>query len=288
MDYVQSIISLYEENYDLTVYLVDKNGLVQSSTDVEFIEEYNVFNDFDAEISNQIIAEKENLLTLDNRNHSNYIITRYIDDLDWYIIVQKDVNVFAKFFIDYFWISLIMIIVILSVVSYIIILTINQYQNRIYNLANTDYLTMLLNRRGFMGYIDKVKENHQAILLFMIDIDGFKHINDEYGHSYGDEILKQIAKILNKAVDDVGKLSRWGGDEFIGCLIGESKENKEILVSLIDLISSDESLKTKNITISIGYTYTDFSDNFDVTLNHIDEALYEAKEKGGNVAVVKK
>lgn len=287
MNYVQNILSIYEENYNLQVYLIDKTGEIQSSTDIDLIEQKNIFDDYGEDISAQIIDETEVLLTLNN-NNSNYIITRYIDDLDWYIIVQKDVNVFARFFIDYFWVSLIMIVLVLTVVSNIIIITINQYQKRIYRLANTDHLTLLLNRRGFTEAISNVKLNKEWTLLFMIDVDGFKLVNDEFGHTFGDEILRYLGSLLNNEVKAYGEISRWGGDEFIGYLLGDKETTEPIILGLTNKIKYDDFLKDKAITISIGYTYTDFSESFDVTLNHIDKALYEAKEKGGNTAVFKK
>ncbi len=287
MNYVQNILSIYEDNYNLEVFLINKEGIIQSSTDVDLIEQKNIFDDFGSDISTQILGETDALLTLSN-NNSDYIITRYIDDLDWYIIVQKNVNVFARFFIDYFWLSLIMIILVLTVVSNIIIITINQYQRRIYGLANTDYLTLLLNRRGFTESIEHIKQNKELILLFMIDVDGFKYVNDEFGHTFGDDILRYLGILLKKEVQGLGEISRWGGDEFIGYLSGNKEVTEPIILDLTNKIKNDDFLKDKSITISIGYTYTDFSESFDITLNHIDKALYEAKEKGGNTTVFKK
>ncbi len=286
MDYVQSILGFYEENYQLTVYLIDQNGMVQSSTDATLIEDKNIFDDLDPALATQIIDEQDMLLTLDNKQHSDYIITRYIDDLDWYIVVQKDVDVFARFFIDYFWINLIMILLVLSVVTKIVTVTIHQYQRRIYRVANTDYLTNLLNRRGFYESIQEKKTSQAKVLVFMIDVDGFKQINDQYGHAFGDDILKYIADLLQKDINGLGQLSRWGGDEFIGYLDGDKGVVENILNNFVYKIKTDQFLKDKHITISIGYTYTDLSESFDEILNNIDKALYEAKEKGGDIAVI--
>jgi diguanylate cyclase (GGDEF)-like protein len=287
MDYVINIMQDFEQHYDLKIYLVDELGLVQSSTDISLIENKNIIDDFDANLTEEIFANQTDLLTQSTTGDSKYIISRYIDDLNWYVLVEKNTNLFERFFIDYFWLSVIMIVTVLIIVSNIVIFTINNYQKHFNNLAKTDYLTLLLNRRGFIEEIDKLSLGQAKALIFMTDVDGFKQINDQYGHSTGDEVLKYIASVLETEVSKYGKLSRWGGDEFTGVMLGDKSELETGLSQIIQTIQSDHFLQEKKISISIGYSFTDFSVDLDTTLCKVDQALYEAKSKGGNTVVYK-
>lgn len=287
MDYVLSIIQEFEENYYLTVYLIDDTGLIQSSTDVNLIESKNILEDIDSSMKNTIIEDKEALLTQSISRESKYIISRYINDLDWYIVVEKDTNVFARFFLDYFWLSLVMIGVILIAVSNIIIYTVNVYQKRISILARTDYLTNLLNRRGFSEAIEELDSKDKTALVFMTDVDGFKQVNDRFGHSIGDEVLKYIGTLLNDFISPYGKLARWGGDEFTGFMFGDVDQMKDVLSKVTAMVKDDVYLKDKKISLSIGYALTDFSIELDEVLYKVDKALYEAKASGGDKIVYK-
>jgi len=287
MDYVINIIQEFEEHYDLRIYLINDLGLVQSSTDISLIENKNIIDDFDVIFAEKILENQTDLLTLSTTGDSKYVISRYIDDLNWYIVVEKNTNLFERFFLDYFWLSVIMIVAVLTIVSNIVIFTINNYQKHVDNLAKTDYLTLLLNRRGFIEEIDKLSPGQFKALIFMTDVDGFKQINDQYGHSTGDEVLKYIASLLEIEVSKYGKLSRWGGDEFTGVMLGDKAELEAGLLQIIKVFQNDYFLQEKKITISIGYSFTDFSVDLDTTLCKVDQALYEAKSKGGNIIVYK-
>ena len=88
--------------------------------------------------------------------------------------------------------------------------------------ANYDSLTELFNRIAFNKHVEnelllaKIRKDKRAILF--IDIDDFKHYNDNYGHACGDDVLKFIAQTIKNQVLDCGFAGRYGGDEFVICL----------------------------------------------------------------------
>ncbi len=81
--------------------------------------------------------------------------------------------------------------------------------------AEHDYLTGLLNRRGITNTIIENQHSQQPYSLFFLDMDGFKLVNDTYGHAIGDKLLRAIAIRLQESVKFKGLLARFGGDEFI-------------------------------------------------------------------------
>ncbi|MBI9008620.1 MAG: GGDEF domain-containing protein [Tenericutes bacterium] len=205
--------------------------------------------------------------------------------LDWYLVITKDTNILAHFFLDYLYFTIIMVIAVVSTVAYITHLTIKKYQNKIYSLAKTDYLTLLLNRRGFTQEVEEFDSNIKEALIFIIDIDNFKLVNDKYGHSEGDFVLQHLAKLINKEASKYGKLSRWGGDEFTGFMIGQKSVLESVIENILSNVKDDSYLQEKRVTISLGYTYTDFSNTLDEILVESDKSLYEAKKQEGNSAI---
>jgi diguanylate cyclase (GGDEF)-like protein len=285
MAYVKEMLDVFEEGYDLTIYLTEDNGVVQTSTNIEDIETLNVFETLGDDVSSRILSTQDDLVTTNKDNGAKYIISRYIDELDWYLIVTKDTNILAHFFLDYLYASIIMVLIILIIVANIIRLTINKYQDQIYTLAKTDYLTLLLNRRGFNKEVEDFDPSIKEALIFILDIDQFKIINDQFGHSTGDKVLRHLANLINQKVSVYGKLSRWGGDEFTGYMIGERDTLEKVLIDIMETIQSDPYLMEKNVTISLGYTYTDFSETLDQVLTKADHSLYQAKKQQGNAIV---
>ncbi|HKL47694.1 MAG TPA: diguanylate cyclase [Candidatus Izemoplasmatales bacterium] len=279
MEHIQEIMSNFEDEYNLDAYLIDDNGLVQSHSETENIESLNIFTLFDTDLKDDILIDQSTLQTTVT-NDDTYIISRLIDEIDWYLVITKDTNVFSNFLMDYFLATLIMILVVITLVLYIVINSLTKYQKLVFSLAKTDYLTLLLNRRGFSqeyhGY-DKSKE----AMVFITDIDKFKLINDEYGHSKGDELLRRVANIINDEVNKYGKLSRWGGDEFTGFMIGERDILESVLQRIFTMIETDDELSKYNLSISLGYTYSKFDIDLDDVLSKADKALYQAKSKGG-------
>jgi diguanylate cyclase (GGDEF)-like protein len=161
-------------------------------------------------------------------------------------------------------------------------------------LAITDPLTDLFNRRHFETALEKefkrTKRYHSPTSCMMIDIDHFKKINDEYGHHTGDEVLKEIAKIIKTSLREIDTVARWGGEEFIVLLPETTKENafkaaSRILESITGLKFSGVS---RQLTVSIGIaSIPDPSiDSIEKLIQVSDLALYEAKEKGRNRAVI--
>ncbi|NWF99297.1 MAG: diguanylate cyclase [Nitrospirae bacterium] len=157
-------------------------------------------------------------------------------------------------------------------------------------LAITDPLTEIYNRRHFSLIIQKefarTLRYNSPLSCLMVDIDHFKDINDNFGHSAGDIVLKEIAQNIKNCLRKVDTIARWGGEEFVALLPGTKKEDAFIVASRI-LRSISEFKYTginKQITASIGIaTIPELKINSaEKLIDASDIALYKAKNKGRN------
>lgn len=157
------------------------------------------------------------------------------------------------------------------------------------HLAFHDYLTDLPNRLLFNNNIQSLlvdKKSNVNFALLFLDLDGFKTINDTYGHAIGDKLLKIVAKRLLTCVRSSDIVSRLGGDEFAIILTPDIKiEDTKILASrIISEIEHPYSVSGHrlNISISIGIALPPSTDICpDELLSHADTAMYQAKNSGG-------
>ena len=152
--------------------------------------------------------------------------------------------------------------------------------------ASHDTLTGLLNRGAIDNLIDEVckDENIPDWHLIMFDIDDFKLINDQYGHSEGDNALKRVAinliqHVCNRSGVDAG---RWGGEEFMILLSGYTDREAIELAEYIRKQISTRSASAVPFTVSVGVTKHLKSESIAKTINRVDSLLYQAKNQGKN------
>lgn len=146
------------------------------------------------------------------------------------------------------------------------------------SLAKIDDLTGLPNRRRFIGEIEK----YQNGSILLMDLDGFKPVNDTYGHQTGDEILKQVSGRFLKAVPSDSLLARLGGDEFAVLTNVNYEEAMELAMALRATLSYPFNVNGEQIRVdvSIGYVSNDGKSDL---MSRADTAMYQAKK--GQVGV---
>jgi diguanylate cyclase (GGDEF)-like protein len=156
----------------------------------------------------------------------------------------------------------------------------------------TDYLTGLLNKKAITDYAKKaIARKGDVVNLCIIDIDNFKNINDTYGHSYGDKILKEVSAIILEVLGKDGKAGRIGGDELM-MIIENVEEKTELRVYLKGIRERVEASHIDQngfplVTVSIGVgTFPLYVDNYDDLFNLADRMLYRAKNRGKNRYVI--
>ena len=158
-------------------------------------------------------------------------------------------------------------------------------------LSITDGLTGLYVYRHFNDALDKEitrsARYRQSLGLIMIDLDGFKDINDSYGHPQGDEVLREVAQIFKKICREVDMVARYGGEEFAIILPETDLEGAFVLADRIRMVIKNYAFGTKenmiNLTASLGVaSYPDIAVSKLDLIKHADRALYTAKAEGRN------
>ena len=152
--------------------------------------------------------------------------------------------------------------------------------------AITDSLTGLLNRRGLDRELQKLSIQNEPFLIFYIDLDGFKMINDSLGHQVGDVILKAMAQRLLEIKDGKLFVCRYGGDEFI--LVSSAKNIVTQASTFADKLMSNlnepylfDGTQSLLVSVSIGITrYPEDGDDVSKLILRADAAMYSAKKKG--------
>jgi diguanylate cyclase (GGDEF)-like protein len=141
-------------------------------------------------------------------------------------------------------------------------------------LARTDELTGLPNRRRLIAELSTFNEVEGALLL--LDLDGFKPVNDSYGHEMGDRILRQVAQRFSRSLPSGAILARLGGDEFGVIAAGSDDATLELASALKATLSYPFIINGKSISIgvSIGHVRNDGKGDL---LHRADLAMYEAK-----------
>ncbi|MBN2220806.1 MAG: diguanylate cyclase [Vallitaleaceae bacterium] len=155
--------------------------------------------------------------------------------------------------------------------------------------ALIDPLTGLYNRH----YFDELSNEHfrplkdkESYILF-IDLDGFKKINDQYGHEEGDQVLQIVSQRLRHCIRNNDTIIRYGGDEFVILLQSSSSEDiKKTADRIVETLSNPIVDDKKNFTISASVGITKFNPSKDLSLHdyirNSDKIMYDVKENGGN------
>ncbi|MCB8887808.1 sensor domain-containing diguanylate cyclase [Vreelandella malpeensis] len=177
---------------------------------------------------------------------------------------------------------------------------VDQHQTirRLEDLANTDPLTGLPNRAFLNQYLQlavpEAQRNGQSMIVFFIDLDGFKQVNDELGHHAGDLLLIEITQRLKNALRSGDIVARLGGDEFVMVLKTQPVHmellTREVSQRLLTAISEPISLpeeKTAKVGCSLGAAWwPEHTPHIETALQLADSALYEAKSRGKHQLVV--
>ncbi|QER41517.1 diguanylate cyclase [Thermodesulfobacterium sp. TA1] len=163
---------------------------------------------------------------------------------------------------------------------------------RAVNLSIIDPLTRVYNRRYEIHRLKQeilkrqAKKDYQFSLI-LIDLDDFKQINDIYGHTEGDRVLKEFAELIKQRIRNQDVFGRWGGEEFLLLCPETPLEGAKTLAEILrQLIANHTFGENKlKITASFGVTSYNEGDDLETILNRLDKALYQGKIKGKNCVV---
>ena len=174
-----------------------------------------------------------------------------------------------------------------SIIIFTDITDLTMEKKKFQHKAFTDALTGIHNRAYFNEILAKhmmISQREKKPFSFIIlDIDRFKNINDTYGHQVGDEILKELVKIISKHTRKTDTFARWGGEEFVKILSDLSLEKATEIAEFIRIkIENHKFVDDLKVTCSFGVSQFHNSDTQESLIQRADKALYYAKENGRN------
>ncbi|MEE9316366.1 MAG: GGDEF domain-containing protein, partial [bacterium] len=126
----------------------------------------------------------------------------------------------------------------------------------------------------------RAKRYKLPLSLLMFDVDHFKAYNDTRGHLTGNRVLERVGRVVSEEIREVDWGFRYGGDEFTVVLPETSKKDATIVAERIR--KAVEKCKFDETTLSIGVAQYDLKSDFDILIKYADEAMYKAKNQGGN------
>ena len=176
----------------------------------------------------------------------------------------------------------------------ILLLISDAFQREIQQLAEHDWLTGLLNRRGLYARIGAVEAQSRtgqnpARKILLVDVDRFKSVNDTHGHDAGDAVLRQLGERLLPLAAQTAAIARTGGEEFVLVAYGIAPSELEVLARQIvqdvrerpfHIATGAQGVTTLGVTVSIGVTQSAVNESFEAQLQRADAALYRAKHEG--------
>ncbi|MFT5835509.1 MAG: diguanylate cyclase (GGDEF)-like protein [Sulfurimonas sp.] len=294
ISYIDEMLNMFKKKYNLNVYFLDEEGKVvltrQNKNTPAHIDDMKELKHY----KDEILSKSTEIIEYE-KNGEDYILkTKYIPELDIYLVVEAKLNDFAKEATQVFYINLGLSLSFTFIFALIIMLVLKSYHQKLERLADFDSLTDLSNRRHFDKQFEQFlalhKRDERPISLLFMDIDDFKTVNDELGHQIGDEVLIKTANILKKGIRKTDLIARWGGEEFVIAFIDTNINDAHTITQKIkEIIEKDEGIKKSlgyNITASFGLTYCTNYDTIDTIISRADKAMYEAKEHGKNRIVL--
>ena len=165
---------------------------------------------------------------------------------------------------------------------------------KLMNLATTDPVTNLLNRRNMMVRIEQEKDRldrgGKPFSLVMVDIDNFKQINDEYGHDGGDFVLVMLAQMVSVSLRKQDQVARWGGDEFLIFLPETNLDGGRIVAEKIRsrILRSPFVYREMDIPVTLTFGVGNCDEHIGIgsCIRKADQALYQGKQAGKNRVVI--
>lgn len=282
---VKELIESYQQRYQRTVYFTDITGKITLHGDAFNSDTELAQRLVNTDLANEILSNNTNTLDYKNAGNKIYLNSRFIEEFNWYLIVEQDVISSEKKLTEAFMINIFLSILVTAGVLLIAHITFRRYQRNLVSMASIDKLSGLLNRQAFepiiLNNIELSKRKNKSLALIILDIDDFKKVNDDYGHLTGDKVIQEVAHACQINTRDCDAVCRWGGEEFIILLadttIGGAKDVAQRI---------QDSLLTNNlepkVTLSFGITEYSASEALDSLLSRADDALYQAKKNGRN------
>lgn len=276
---LQKMIADYENTYNLSISLINGEGLIQISSDSTRIETDSIDNSDLQKLSGEefLYDEQTDL----------FRVTCYMESPGWYLVIdeyQSDKTSIQGMIFSSVAVFIIGILI-MGAVFFMISRSAHVYFESLLEktiISLTDELTGLYNRRAYIDSLDQVKDakSRSDMVLIMMDVNGLKEVNDSLGHEAGDELLIGTAECIRQAFGHLGNVFRIGGDEFTAVLNCSKSEAEKAADDLDTITGNWKGEMLEGISISKGIVFV--CEHPEMTINEIedlaDRRMYEDKE----------
>ena len=269
----------------ISVWLIDSDGnIMAEATDSDSQFQVSYLDSLKTTGNEYELKNDGDSIFFANRN---IIVARSIDNDKYILIVENDGSKERQLqrmqYVLFFSMGATLIIILIVLVSNII----SRYKVKLIRLATMDELTGLANRKSFTSEFKHMMgtfpEDNTEYTMFLLDIDYFKQVNDQYGHAAGDAALVLLADHIKTMVKQIGGLAgRWGGDEFIGIIKLPLEDAETSLFELCKNVREDSERDKPAFTISVGITPVNVGMSLSEICENADIALYQSKQNGRN------
>jgi len=288
---VRTLIDDYQSRFGRTVYFADGEGrivLVGADNSVPESEVRQRGN-----LAMQVTEwsrRQPRTFEYDYRGSTRFLNVRFISELGWYLLVEKEVDRDIAQIRRALYVNLVICFVVTALVLVATWLTISRFQRRLEAMATTDKLTGVASRHAYDILIDQALRDarrlQQPLSVVMVDADNFKAINDSAGHVAGDRVLVGIANAIRASLRSSDLICRWGGDEFLvalrNCDLFNAERLAETIRQTVENAVFSFSGRTIPVTVSVGVTVLGAGDTVETFIARVDAALYRAKQAGRN------
>jgi diguanylate cyclase (GGDEF)-like protein len=274
------------EQYGRDVYLVDRDGLVQVHPDMVKIKSHSIMKEKGlGAIADKVLKPRAKPESFEfDRNGEHILLSAlYIPEFEWYLLVEQNEGEALSAARDNLYRTLLIGFIASLLIIFLCVALVNHYQGRLEDLIKTDPLTGAVNRRGleeaFGRAVHRNERNGTEYSIVLIDLDGFKDINDRHGHLEGDRLLRKTAEAIRNDVRPMDTVSRWGGDEFMVLLEGDADQAMHAVERFQNTLGTMDTVEP--ITFSCGLSEYRPGDSLDALFHRADLAMYKAKSEGG-------
>lgn len=299
VDSLATLVTSYLDTFKRKVYLADADGVIQVHENRTLIDSVNIadmegLGDFADKILSRSVGYENSEYEIDGDRI--LLNVRYIEKMDWYLFVEHNETASLKTARMNFLRSMSIGLCATIFVILLTLATLDYYQRRVDELIDTDELTGLANRRKlekqFVREVYHHSRDNRCFSLLLIDLDGFKEVNDVLGHVEGDSVLRTIAAEIKSVIRPTDTFARWGGDEFAlltaSGIVDGMQMSERILASVVNIGWTDNGYDDdprRRVTASCGIAEFREGEELDALLQRADKALYKGKERGGNCTV---
>lgn len=287
---VRQLIDSYQRRYNREVFFVDRLGRLTLHNSRQGVA--GTLHD-DPELglyATRILTSPSSHFSYTAGHDTVYVNSRLIPEFDWYLIVRERLDPSE----DKIFQTLIMNLVGATLITLIVLAltwaTIGRFQRRLEEMALTDKLTGLANRqmldRVLPRQLAQAQRRQEPLSCIIADLDGFKQINDRFGHPTGDRLLHAVAALLSARVRAADLVCRWGGDEFLfllpACDHDQAARFAEQLRQSVAAHRLEYGPQQIGVSLSLGIAELQPGESAEQLIARTDQALLAAKQRGRN------